>query len=113
MPSPDDNDDVSLSRAVHMCAHLPPCPHGGVMDTVCQPSDCSCRPAGQIFGWEAVISFILVSVVYAVAIGSPSFGAHKQLSRGCLSVSSCWRASILLVAVCIGCAIQLRELSCI
>ncbi len=30
--------------------------------------------AGQIFGWEAVISFILVSVVYAVAIGSPSFG---------------------------------------
>ena len=34
---------------------------------------------GQIFGWEAVISFILVSVVYAVAIGSPSFGEPSCL----------------------------------
>lgn len=33
-----------------------------------------CLQAGQLFGWEAIISFILVSVVYAVAIGSPSFG---------------------------------------
>jgi hypothetical protein len=29
---------------------------------------------GQLFGWEFFNSFILVSVVYAVAIGSPSFG---------------------------------------
>ena len=43
------------------------------------PRYCSCGAAGQIFGWEAIISFILVSVVYAVAIGSPSFGAQLHL----------------------------------
>lgn len=38
--------------------------------------------AGQLFGWELVISFILVSTVYACAIGSPNFGerAHHPLS---------------------------------
>ena len=30
--------------------------------------------AGQLFGWEFIISFILVSTVYACAIGAPNFG---------------------------------------
>ena len=30
--------------------------------------------AGMLFGWEAVMTFVLVSVVYAVAVGEPSFG---------------------------------------
>lgn len=40
--------------------------------------------AGQLFGWEFIISFILVSTVYACAIGAPNFGellyAHLLLS---------------------------------
>ena len=31
-------------------------------------------PAGMVFGWEFVMDFILVSTVYAVAIGQPTFG---------------------------------------
>ena len=31
-------------------------------------------PAGMLFGWEIVMTFVLVSVVYAVAVGEPSFG---------------------------------------
>lgn len=30
--------------------------------------------AGMLFGWETVMTFVLVSVVYAVAVGEPSFG---------------------------------------
>ena len=30
--------------------------------------------AGMLFGWELIMTFILVSVVYAVAVGEPSFG---------------------------------------
>ena len=28
----------------------------------------------MLFGWETVMTFVLVSVVYAVAVGEPSFG---------------------------------------
>ena len=28
----------------------------------------------MLFGWEFVMTFVLVSVVYAVAVGEPSFG---------------------------------------
>ncbi|GAQ80844.1 aquaporin [Klebsormidium nitens] len=37
---------------------------------------------GQLFGWEFFNSFILVSVVYAVAIGSPSFGNVAPIAAG-------------------------------
>lgn len=37
---------------------------------------------GMMFGWELVLSFILVSVVYGVAIGSPSFGNIAPLAAG-------------------------------
>jgi hypothetical protein len=38
--------------------------------------------AGMLFGWELVLSFILVSVVYAVAIGEPSFGNIAPFAVG-------------------------------
>jgi hypothetical protein len=36
----------------------------------------------MLFGWELVVSFILVSVVYAVAIGEPSFGNIAPFAVG-------------------------------
>ena len=38
--------------------------------------------AAKIFGWEAVMTFVLVSVVYAVAIGKPSFPQTGPLAVG-------------------------------
>lgn len=38
--------------------------------------------AGMLFGWELVLSFILVTVVYAVAIGEPSFGNIAPFAVG-------------------------------
>lgn len=38
--------------------------------------------AGMLFGWELVVSFILVSLVYAVAIGKPSFGNIAPFAVG-------------------------------
>lgn len=39
-------------------------------------------PAGMLFGWETVMTFVLVSVVYAVAVGEPSFGNVGPLAVG-------------------------------
>ena len=36
----------------------------------------------MLFGWEAVMTFVLVSVVYAVAVGEPSFGNVGPLAVG-------------------------------
>lgn len=36
----------------------------------------------MLFGWEFVLSFILVSLVYAVAIGEPSFGNIAPFAAG-------------------------------
>ncbi len=38
--------------------------------------------AGMLFGWELVLAFILVSTVYACAIGSPNFGNIAPLAVG-------------------------------
>jgi len=38
--------------------------------------------AGMLFGWETVMTFVLVSVVYAVAIGEPSFGVMGPFAVG-------------------------------
>ncbi|KAL3137460.1 hypothetical protein ABBQ38_004750 [Trebouxia sp. C0009 RCD-2024] len=37
---------------------------------------------GMLFGWETVMTFVLVSVVYAVAIGEPSFGIMGPFAVG-------------------------------
>ena len=39
-------------------------------------------PAGMLFGWETVMTFVLVSTVYAVAIGEPSFGVVGPFAVG-------------------------------
>lgn len=36
----------------------------------------------MLFGWETVMTFVLVSVVYAVAIGEPSFGIMGPFAVG-------------------------------
>lgn len=36
----------------------------------------------MLFGWETVMTFVLVSVVYAVAIGEPSFGIMGPFAIG-------------------------------
>ena len=36
----------------------------------------------MLFGWELVMTFVLVSVVYAVAIGQPSFGVVGPFAVG-------------------------------
>lgn len=38
--------------------------------------------AGMLFGWETIMTFVLVSVVYAVAIGEPSFGVMGPFAMG-------------------------------
>ncbi|KAL0029378.1 hypothetical protein WJX77_003180 [Trebouxia sp. C0004] len=37
---------------------------------------------GMLFGWELILAFILVSTVYACAIGSPNFGNIAPLAVG-------------------------------
>lgn len=37
---------------------------------------------GMLFGWETVMTFVLVSTVYAVAIGEPSFGVVGPFAVG-------------------------------
>ena len=36
----------------------------------------------MLFGWEIIMTFVLVSVVYAVAIGEPSFGVVGPFAVG-------------------------------
>lgn len=38
--------------------------------------------AGMLFGWELILAFILVSTVYACAIGAPNFGNIAPLAVG-------------------------------
>lgn len=46
---------------------------------------------GMAFGWEAVMTFVLVAVVYAVAIGKPSFSETGPLAVG----FSLWASAIV------------------
>ena len=53
----------------------------------------------MLFGWEAIVSFVLVSVVYAVAIGSPSFGDALLRATACpVFISYCVNVLQVLVA---------------
>ena len=46
---------------------------------------------GQAFGWEAVMTFVLVAVVYAVAIGKPSFTETGPIAVG----FSLWASALI------------------
>ncbi len=49
------------------------------------PAVCECVKwmlQGMAFGWEFVMTFLLVAVVYAVAIGKPSFTETGPLAVG-------------------------------
>ena len=46
---------------------------------------------GMAFGWEAVMTFVLVAVVYAVAIGKPTFSETGPLAVG----FSLWASAIV------------------
>ena len=37
---------------------------------------------GQLFGWEAIMTFTLVSVVYATAVSKPGHGVAAPLAIG-------------------------------
>lgn len=50
-----------------------------------------CAWQGMAFGWEAVMTFVLVAVVYAVAIGKPSFSETGPLAVG----FSLWASAIV------------------
>lgn len=41
-----------------------------------------CALQGMAFGWELTMTFLLVAVVYAVAIGKPSFTETGPLAVG-------------------------------
>lgn len=43
---------------------------------------CVVTHAGMLFGWETIMTFVLVSVVYAVAVGEPSFGVVGPFAVG-------------------------------
>lgn len=48
----------------------------------CVMTHSGCGIAGMLFGWETVMTFVLVSTVYAVAIGEPSFGVVGPFAVG-------------------------------
>ena len=54
------------------------------------PHDLGCVQ-GQAFGWEAVMTFVLVAVVYAVAIGKPSFTETGPIAVG----FSLWASALI------------------
>ena len=63
----------------------------------------------MLFGWETVMTFVLVSTVYAVAIGEPSFGVGLSLfamvfagKPPCLSIISICMHSIEFLSLQIG-----------
>ena len=65
--------------------------------------------AGMLFGWETVMTFVLVSVVYAVAVGEPSFGNVGPYAVG-LSLFSMVFAGQLAVFCLLGnCSIDLQQ----
>lgn len=37
---------------------------------------------GQAFGWEAIMTFLLVVTIYSVAVGQPDFGVMGPLAIG-------------------------------
>ena len=52
--------------------------------------------AGMLFGWETIMTFVLVSVVYAVAIGEPSFGIMGPFAVGLALFAMVFAGDMLL-----------------
>jgi len=64
----------------------------------------------MLFGWEAVMTFVLVSVVYAVASGDPSFGAMGPLAIGLSLLTMVFAGQP--IACCLGPALPCPALPC-
>ncbi len=50
---------------------------------------------GQLFGWEVVMTFTLISVVYACGVAKPGHGSFTPLAVG-LSLVACAGTGVLL-----------------
>ena len=57
--------------------------------------------AGMLFGWETVMTFVLVSVVYAVAIGEPQFGVVGPFAVGLSLFAMVFAGETLLHHLCL------------
>ena len=56
----------------------------------------------MLFGWETVMTFVLVSVVYAVAIGEPSFGVMGPFAVGLALFAMVFAGAVLsLITACL------------
>jgi len=53
---------------------------------------------GQLFGWEVVMTFTLISVVYACGVAKPGHGSFTPLAVG-LSLVACAGAGVLGIAL--------------
>lgn len=53
--------------------------------------------SGMLFGWETIMTFVLVSVVYAVAIGEPSFGNMGPFAVGLALFAMVFAGDMLLL----------------
>jgi glycerol uptake facilitator-like aquaporin len=60
------------------------CPAGCFDDTVVSPE----ITHSQLFGWEVVMTFTLISVVYACGVAKPGHGSFTPLAVG-LSLVAC------------------------
>lgn len=56
--------------------------HLSYADSIMCAQKCASIATGMLFGWEIIMTFVLVSVVYAVAIGEPSFGVVGPFAVG-------------------------------
>lgn len=69
-----------------MTAYLGPsanaCMHRSIGCTYIHTGTSALFNAGMLFGWELILAFILVSTVYACAIGAPNFGNIAPLAVG-------------------------------
>ncbi|DBB15366.1 TPA: hypothetical protein ACH3X3_003608 [Trebouxia sp. C0006] len=67
---------------------------------------------GMLFGWKAVMTFVLVSVVYAVAIGDPSFGAMGPLAIGLSLLAMVFAGQPIACCLGLGSALPCPALPC-
>lgn len=67
----------------NVCDHSYACLWGAVTPSIDMlPNEEKSVTAAMLFGWETVMTLVLVSTVYAVAIGEPSFGVVGPFAVG-------------------------------
>jgi glycerol uptake facilitator-like aquaporin len=76
-----DNSSTLLAKAFTSC---PVCSAGCFDRTVIDPKITN----SQLFGWEVVMTFTLISVVYACGVAKPGHGSFTPLAVG-LSLVAC------------------------